>query len=141
MKVTIQQPPPGAEEEIIVLCHKIDPELHHLLKSIESGASLFFSFMDVPTSDLLVTRYRRYFANEFGRWFDVANTLYQNHAQNFGHLYNQFITDHEILNAPMGGVTVTVFEDGTRVYVNTTPSEFTAGGIVIAPRSYMVERG
>ena len=35
MKVTIQQPPPGAEEEIIVLFHKIDPELHHLLKSIE----------------------------------------------------------------------------------------------------------
>jgi hypothetical protein len=126
---------------------------YQLLKSIESGASLFFSFMYVPTSDLLVTRYRRYFANEFNRWavqpnpacrvenpeqLSVANRLYQNHAQNFGHLYNQRITDHQILNR-YGGVTVTVYEDGTRVYVNTTLSDFTTEtGEVIPARYYLV---
>ncbi|MCL2224568.1 MAG: DUF5696 domain-containing protein [Defluviitaleaceae bacterium] len=114
---------------------------YHLLKSIESGASLFFSFMDVPTADLLVTRYRRYFANEFGRWFDVANQLHANHAQNFGHLYNQLIVDHQIFNAPQGGITVTVYEDGTRVYVNTTMSDFaTPTGINLRARSYEVVR-
>jgi hypothetical protein len=71
----------------------------------------------------------------------VANNLYQNHSQNFGHLYNQLITGHEILNAPQGGVTVTTYEDGTRVYVNTTPRDFvTATGVTIRARSYVVRR-
>ncbi|MCL2577019.1 MAG: DUF5696 domain-containing protein [Defluviitaleaceae bacterium] len=111
---------------------------NHHLKSIESGASLFFNFMNVPTADLLVTRYRRYFANEFGRWFETANRLYNDHAQNLGHLYNQLIVDHQILNAPQGGVTVTIYEDGTHVFVNTTMSDFSIGNFVIEPRSYRV---
>lgn len=129
----------------------------HFLKSIESGASLFFSFKDVPTADLLVTRYRRYFANEFERWamyvpFGVdenGNTIYRNfanevftsHRDTFGHLYNQLIVDHQILNR-VGGVTVTVYEDGTRVYVNTTLMDFeTDTGVTIGAMSYEVRRG
>ncbi|MCL2199033.1 MAG: DUF5696 domain-containing protein [Defluviitaleaceae bacterium] len=112
---------------------------YHFLRSIESGASLFFSFMDVPTADLLVTRYRRYFANEFERWAYVANDLYQSHVANFGHLYNQLITDHQILNRD--GVTVTVYEDGTRVYVNTMMVDFvTDAGVAVGARSYEVRR-
>jgi hypothetical protein len=112
---------------------------HHLLKSIEAGASLFFSFKDIPTADLEVTRYLRYFANEWDRWQHVANNLYQNHRTNFGHLYNQFITGHEILC--MTGITVTIYEDGTRVYVNTTLGDFTADtGVTIPARRYVVRR-
>ncbi|MCL1843440.1 MAG: DUF5696 domain-containing protein [Defluviitaleaceae bacterium] len=113
---------------------------YHFLKSIESGASLFFSFMDVPTADLNVTRYRRYFSNEFRRWADEANRHYHNQLQNFGHLYNQFIVDHQILNR-VGGVTVTVYEDNTRVYVNTTLNDFvTDTGVTLLARSYEVRR-
>ena len=109
---------------------------YHLLRSIESGSSLFFSFMDVPTADLEVTRYRRYFANEFGRWTDVANNLYQNHVRNFAHLYNQLIVDHQIL-AP--GVSVTIYEDGTRVYVNTSLVDY-VGHVTVNARRYAVVR-
>ncbi|MCL1862936.1 MAG: DUF5696 domain-containing protein [Defluviitaleaceae bacterium] len=112
---------------------------YHFLRSVESGASLFFSFMDVPTADLLVTRYRRYFANEFERWADVANEVYTRHVANFGHLYNQLITDHRILERD--GVTVTVYEDGTRVYVNTMMVDFvTDTGVAVGARSYEVRR-
>jgi len=111
---------------------------YHLLRSIESGSSLFFSFMDVSTADLEVTRYRRYFANEFGRWIDVANDLYHNHVSNFGHLYNQLIVDHQLLGQ---GVTVTVYEDGTRVYVNTTMVDFDNGSVSVPARRYTVVRG
>ncbi|MCL2190196.1 MAG: DUF5696 domain-containing protein [Defluviitaleaceae bacterium] len=111
----------------------------HLLRSIESGASLFFSFKHVPTRDLQVTRYLRYFANEFDRWVHVANDLYQSYVQNFGHLYNQFIVDHQILCRR--GVTVTVYEDGTRVYVNTTMADFTEGSVTIPAGRYVVVRG
>jgi len=109
---------------------------YHLLRSVESGSALFFSFMNVPTSDLEVTRYRRYFANEFYRWIDIANELYQNHARNFGHLYNQLIVDHQTLSQ---GVSVTVYEDGTRVYVNTTLVDFNEH-VHVPARRYTVVR-
>ncbi|MCL2355888.1 MAG: DUF5696 domain-containing protein [Defluviitaleaceae bacterium] len=111
---------------------------YHFLKSIESGAALFFSFKDVPTADLLVTRYRRYFANEFERWHEIANERFTEHRDTFGHLYNQFIVDHQILNR-VGGVTVTVYEDGTRVYVNTTTTNFeTETGVMLDAMSFEV---
>ncbi|MCL2386384.1 MAG: DUF5696 domain-containing protein [Defluviitaleaceae bacterium] len=104
---------------------------YHFLKSVESGASLFFSFMYIPTADLQVTRYRRYFANEFGRWAEIANEMHSSYVDNFGHLYNQLIVDHQILRRD--GVTVTVYEDGTRIYVNTTMTDFTAPTGVFVP--------
>jgi len=112
---------------------------YHLLKSVESGSSLFFSFMYVPAADVEVSNYRRYFANEFGRWADIANDFYQRHFNDFGHLYNQLIVDHQILQR---GVTVTVYEDGTRVYVNTSMTDFvTAGGVEVPASRYVVRRG
>jgi hypothetical protein len=109
------------------------------LQTIASGSSLFFSFKNIPTADLQVTRYRRYFANEFDRWAHVANDLYQRHVANFGHLYNQFIVDHQIFDR--NGVTVTIYEDGTRVHVNTTTADFTTPtGVDIPARRYVVLR-
>jgi hypothetical protein len=105
----------------------------HLLKTIESGSALFFCFMQAPTTDLQVTRYQRFYANEFGRWANVANDMYQRHKENFEHLYNQFIVDHIILCDT--GVTVTVYEDGTRVYVNASKVDFdTDTGVFIPAR-------
>lgn len=106
---------------------------YHLLRSIESGAAPFFSFMYVPTSALQVTRYRRYFANEFERWQNIADELFTSHVNNFGHLYNQLIVDHQILSRD--GVTVTIYEDGTRVYVNTSMMDFvTDTGVAVPAR-------
>ncbi|MCL2048658.1 MAG: DUF5696 domain-containing protein [Defluviitaleaceae bacterium] len=112
---------------------------YNYLRSVESGSALFFSFMNVPTADLLVTRYRRYFANEFGRWAEVANELYARHERDLGHLYNQLIVGHEILSRD--GVSVTVYEDGTRVFVNTGLVDFvTDSGITVGARDYVVRR-
>lgn len=109
----------------------------YLLLAIESGAGLFFSFKEAPSSVLQETGYRRYFANEFGLWFDAANELFHRHQASFGHLYNQLIVDHQIL-AP--NVTVTVYEDGTRVYVNRTTNDFTNNNLLIPARNYLVVR-
>ncbi|MCL2202994.1 MAG: DUF5696 domain-containing protein [Defluviitaleaceae bacterium] len=111
---------------------------YHWLKSVESGSSLFFSFMYVPAAEVLVSRYMRYFANEFNRWYSLANEYYHRHRNDLGHLYNQLITGHEIL-AP--GVTVTVYEDNTRVYVNTSMGDFVSqDGVAVASRRYVVVR-
>ena len=112
---------------------------YNLLRTVESGSALFFSFMDVPSAYIEVTRYRRYFANEFDRWIDIANDFYTRQANDFGHLYNQLITDHQILHP---GVTVTVYEDGTRVYVNTTRADFTTDtGVAVPAERWEVRRG
>ncbi|MCL1988941.1 MAG: DUF5696 domain-containing protein [Firmicutes bacterium] len=112
---------------------------YHLLRSVEGGASLFFSFMHVPTAELNVTRYRRYFANEFDRWQHVADEVYQRHAESFSHLYNQLIVDHQLLN--IDGVSLTVYEDGTQVFVNTSNHDFTtADGRQIPTMRYLVVR-
>ena len=110
----------------------------HLLRSIQSGSALFFSFKTQPTSSLHgVARYRRFFANEYWRWVGEADMLYQNHRRNFGHLYNQLIVWHEILAY---GVTVTVYEDGTRVYVNMSVVDFDTDDVFVPARRYVVVR-
>ena len=111
----------------------------HLLKSIESGANIFFSFMDAATREINTTTYRRYFANEFARWVDVADELYKEYQANFGRLYNKLIIDHKILT---DGVTLTVYEDGTHVYVNYSNQNFeNEDGDIIPPRFYLVIGG
>jgi len=111
---------------------------YYLLRSIESGSSLFFSFKTQPTSELhTVSRYRRFFANEYDRWVSEADILYQNHSRNFSHLYNQLIVNHMIL---ADDVTVTIYEDGTRVYVNMSSSTFEAEGVTVPAMRYAVVR-
>jgi hypothetical protein len=89
----------------------------NLLKIIESGAGLYFSFMTEETAVLQETKFRQFYANEYHKWVGDANGLYRQFAANFGHLYNQAIVDHKILSH---GVTITEYEDGTMVIVNAS---------------------
>jgi RNase P protein component len=107
----------------------------HLLRSVEAGASLFFSFMTQPVSEIEPAKYRRFFSNEYSRWIDTANNLYHDHNAVFAPLYNQLIIGHSILD---DGVTVTVYEDGTRVYVNTSMRDYDGDGFVLPSRRYVV---
>ena len=52
-------------------------------------------------------------------------------------LYNQSITDHQILE---DGVRVTTYEDGTKVYVNYTYNEYSGNGVTVPARDYRVVR-
>ena len=46
MKITIKEPPEGAEEEIIVLCHKISPKLLNMLNSFKTSNNMFAGYID-----------------------------------------------------------------------------------------------
>jgi len=114
----------------------------NLLKTIESGAGLYFSFMSEDSVVLQETKFRQFYANEYDKWIGDADALYRRFSSDFAGLYGQAITNH-ILLAP--GVTVTVYEDGTRVVVNSgvKPWNYTDGdgrGIIIAADSYIVQR-
>jgi len=109
----------------------------NLLKTIESGAGLYFSFMTEETAVLQETKFRQFYANEYHRWINDANALYQKFNADFGHLYNQSIVNHVILSP---GVTVTQYADGTRVVVNISENAWNYNGINVDPDSYIVRR-
>jgi len=109
----------------------------NLLKTIESGAGLYFSFMAEETTVLQETKFRQFYANEYDKWSQDANALYQIFNDCFAGLYNQAITNHAILSE---GVTMTEYENGTRVIVNSTDGNFYYNDVVIKARHFAVLR-
>ena len=109
----------------------------HFLKTVESGAGLYFSFMTEETAVLQETKFRQFYANEYGKWVRDADVLYKQFAANLGHLFGQAITDHVILSA---GVTMTSYEDGTRVIVNASDIAVNYDNRNIGANSYVVLR-
>jgi len=93
----------------------------NLLKTVESGAGLYFSFMTEETAILQETKFRQFYANEYGKWAADADSLYRQFSFDFAGLYNQAIVDHRVL-AP--NVTLTEYEDGTRVIVNASGNDW-----------------
>jgi len=110
----------------------------NLLKVIECGAGLYFSFMAEETAELQETKFRQFYANEYGKWIADADALYQKFVSDFGHLYNQRITNHRILSQ---GVTLTVYEDGTGVIVNVSDKDHDYRGVTVKADSYIVRQG
>ncbi|MCL2215247.1 MAG: DUF5696 domain-containing protein, partial [Treponema sp.] len=109
----------------------------NLLKTVESGAGLYFSFMAEETAVLQETKFRQFYANEYSKWIGDADALYKKFTADFGHLNNQVITNHVILSP---GVTVTEYEDGTRVVVNVTNNQWDYNGNIIEACHYKVLR-
>jgi len=109
----------------------------NLLKTIECGAGLYFSFMTEETAVLQETKFRQFYANEYGKWVQDADALYKRFISDFSGLYSQAITNHIIL-AP--GVTVTEYQDGTRVIVNAGSIVFNYNDIIINADDYKVLR-
>jgi hypothetical protein len=107
----------------------------HLLKTVESGAGLYFSFKTEETSVLQETKFRQFYANVYHKWVGDANNLYKRFNADFGHLYNQAIVDHVILST---GITITEYEDGTKVVVNATSVAFDYGGRNVGANDYVV---
>jgi hypothetical protein len=109
----------------------------NLLKTVECGAGLYFSFMEEDTSELQETKFRQFYANEYKKWAGDADKLYKQFNADFGHLYNQKIVNHVIL-AP--DVTITEYEDGTRVLVNASDNDYRYNGNNFKADDYAVLR-
>jgi hypothetical protein len=107
----------------------------NLLKTIEAGAGLYFSFMTEETAELQETKFRQFYANEYEKWVGDADVLYKKFNADFGHLYNQLIVNHVILATD---VTITEYEDGTRVVVNASDSVYSYNGYNLNIDSYIV---
>lgn len=110
----------------------------NFLKTVETGAGLYFSFMDADAFDLQDSRYTNYFSSDFSEWKEDTKEFYQSMKEDFGHLYNQFIVKHQKLAK---GVTMTEYEDGTQVIVNYNENAYTHNGKEVPAKNYIVEGG
>jgi len=109
----------------------------NLLKIIECGAGLYFSFTVEDTSILQETKFRQFYANVYHKWINDADALYRKFNSEFGRLFSQAIVNHEILSHM---VTMTEYEDGTRVIVNAGNFAFNYNGRIINADDYFIIR-
>ncbi|MDE6607156.1 MAG: hypothetical protein K2K54_05290 [Lachnospiraceae bacterium] len=109
-----------------------------LLKSAEYGAGLNFTFMAADSTILQNTYYTQYYGADFDAWHEKMLEIYADYEEALGHVFNQTITDHIIVAA---GVRITVYEDGTKVYVNYNNEDYKMeDGTVLPARDYLVIR-
>lgn len=111
--------------------------LDEVLKCAETGAGLAFTFY-AETADLLQgTEYMDFFGANYDSWKAMANEYALRYEEEMAGLNNQYIMEHRIL---ADGVTATVYEDNTVVYVNKTTEAYTDDTVTIPARDYLVER-
>lgn len=109
-----------------------------LLFAAEYGAGLNFTFMAEDATILQDSLYSDYFAASFDGWREKALKLINDYQRDMDGLNAVTIVGYQRLAS---NVTVTIYENGTRVYVNYGDERYAADGVVVEPRSYAVKGG
>lgn len=112
--------------------------LQEFLRCVEYGAGLNFTFMAEDAKVLQDTYHTNFFGADYNLWAEEAGEMIARYQADMGGLNQQRIVSHEKLT---GYVTVTGYEDGTKVYVNYGSEDYAEGGVSIPARNYTVERG
>ena len=105
-----------------------------LLRSVEYGAGLNFSFMAEDASVTRETVYTGLYGTSFDSWEEEAKKAVLRYQEEAKGLNRQRIIGHEYLT---GNVTVTTYEDGTKVYVNYGTEEY-RGEARVPARDYLI---
>lgn len=105
-----------------------------ILKSAETGAGLYYTFMYAPTSELQDGEFTQFYACNFMDWKDTAIELYNKFNSNLGDVYNQYIVAHEKL---ANGVYKTTYESGKSVIVNYNYADYDYNGKTIPKRDFV----
>ena len=110
----------------------------NLLRSAETGAGLYFIFMDAETDELQESAHTEYFGANYAAWKQQANELYKRYMNDFGNLTTKTIEGHRMIN---DNVYVTKYSDGTQVYVNYRTTDYSIGGFTIPAQDWVVVKG
>ena len=107
-----------------------------ILESAESGAGLYFSFMEESEKALQETLYTEYYAACFDTWKDKFEKIYKRYDSELGPVKNSVIIDHDFLE---DDVTVTTYDNNYQVFVNFGYVDYTDDdGLYIPARDYKV---
>lgn len=111
--------------------------MNEVLRCAEYGAGLSFSFMKADPAVVRESKYTDLFAASYDPWREDAIAIITRYQNEMRGLNTTRITDSVSLTSDL---TVTVYEDGTKVFVNYGTDDYTADGIVVPARDYTVER-
>ena len=111
-----------------------------LLTCAEYGCGLQFSFMAEDTCILQDTLHSAYYAAWYAPWKDETAAIITRYQSEMAGLNALRITGHEKLDGAQG-VYITVYEDGTKVYVNYSETDYEKDGVRVPHRDYCVVRG
>lgn len=112
--------------------------LQEFLRCVEYGAGLNFTFMAEDAKVLQDTYHSNYFGSNYDAWAEDAGAMVSRYQADMAGLNQQRIVSHEKLTSY---VSVTGYEDGTKVYVNYGSEDYAAEGVNVPARDYAVERG
>ena len=84
------------------------------------------------------TAYSCYCAGAWERWKDQVIPMITRYQSEMKGLGKKTMTGHTSLN---GDVTLTTYNDGTRVFVNYSARDFEADGVTVPARDYVVKGG
>lgn len=111
---------------------------HMLLKNIEVGAGLYYTWSYANSAATKDTDYSKYYATCYEGWIDEAIETYHEINKILGDTYNQEIIGHEQIRENVYKVT---YEKGTKVLVNYTEEVVNVEDIQIQPEDYVVIQG
>lgn len=110
----------------------------NILKSAESGAGLYFTYIKEKTSVLQDGKYTRYYACNYDEWKEDTLELYNKFNEVFEGTYDKAIDQHEKLAE---GVYKTTFEGGKAVVVNYNFNSYQYNGQEIPARDFAAVKG
>ena len=108
-----------------------------VLRQLEYGALPTFELTYESPWQLGPTIYNDLFSSEYDVWLDEVVAAYRLARDQLGHTWGQFIVDHQRLAAR---VFATTYEDGTRVIVNYSGSDYLDGQVTVPAGGYEVQR-
>ena len=108
-----------------------------ILKSVENGAGLSFSFMGEDTMAIQESEYTYLYGADYELWKDKAIEIYNRYEKELGHTFKQAMKSHKKL---ADGIYEVEYEDGTKAYINYTKEDYKEAGVSIPAKDYTVER-
>jgi hypothetical protein len=120
--------------EPINLCGDAENEV---LSSAEYGAGLSFAFMEESAFATQKTEYPEFYGASYHDWKERALEIYTRYNEELSGTFGQAMTGHRNLSPTLS---VTEYEDGTKVYVNYGYEEADADGVSVPARDYLVQR-
>jgi len=108
------------------------------LKSLESGAGLYFKWIYADNSVLKETDFDYLYSVCYDTWIEGAIDSWKEINDVTGSLQNQTIEKHEIAAKDVVCVT---YEDGTRIWINYSSEDVTLDGVTVSAKDYTVEKG
>lgn len=108
------------------------------LKWIEYGAIPYYILTYEKTEELRHTDYNQLFTSRYIDWLDQSAGMYKEFNQKLSGIWSKAMINHEKIN---DNVLCTTYENGTKVYVNYSDTDYTNGSIMVKSMDYLVVDG